>query len=130
MLIELWERFRGYDRWTLAEATIESSQMEEHVYSYRGQTSHEYDSGDTLVWIDNYGNRQTAFCHIPDDSPLYQLVGGEKIAIRYNPDKPEEYYFPELMKARLRHNSLQIGTIALFLSLFLIGSLVFNHVFR
>ena len=103
--------------------------MEDHECTYRGQTGHEYDSGDTLVWIDRQGNRQTGFCRVPDDSPLYQLVGGEKIAIRHNPDKPEEYYFPELLKSRLRHNLSQIAFLVLFLSLILVPSLVFFHVF-
>jgi hypothetical protein len=130
MLIELWERFCGYDRWVLVEATIESSQMEDNETTYRGQTRHVYDSGDTLVWIDRQGNRQTGFCRVPDDSPLYQLVGGEKIAIRFNPDKPEEYYLPELLKARLRHNLSQLVFLVLFISLILVPALVFVHVFK
>jgi len=130
MLIELWERFRGYDRWIVAEATIESSEMEDHEYTYRGQTSHTYDSSDKLVWIDKQGNRQTGSCSVPDGSPLYQLVGGEKIAIRYNPDMPEEYYFPELLKARIHNIFVGVVTVVLFLGLILVPLFVFFHVFR
>jgi len=41
MLIKLWERIRGYDRWVQTDATIESSAMEDHVYDYRGQIKHQ-----------------------------------------------------------------------------------------
>lgn len=127
MLISLWEKFHGYDHWISTEATIESSQMEDRVYTYRGQTSHEYESRDRLVWIDSEGNRHAGDCEIPDDSPLYQLIEQEKVAIRYNPDDPDEYYFPELMKARLRHSLTQIGV--LFLAVVLALLLAFTHVF-
>lgn len=131
MLIELWERFRGYDRWIQAEATIMSSEMEDHEYRpSRAPVTHEYDSRDMLTWIDGQGNRQTGICRVPDDSPLYQLIGGEKVAIRYNPDKPEDYYFPELLKARLHHNSLRVGATVLFLALAGIVTLVFFHAYK
>jgi len=121
MLIKLWERIRGYDRWVQTDATIESSAMEDHVYDYRGQIKHEYESVDTLVWTDREGNQQTAPCRVPDDSPLYQLIGGEKVTIRYDPQNPEEYYFPELIKGRLRHFLLQFGTVILFLGCIVVG---------
>jgi hypothetical protein len=129
MLIELWERYRGYNHWVPTEATIESSQMEDHEYTYRGQTSHVYESGDTLVWIDRQGNRRTGDCEVPDDSSLYQFVGGEKVAIRYNPENPDEYYFPDLLKARLRSNFVGVVTVILFLALVMAPILVFFHVF-
>lgn len=73
MLIKLWERLRGYDNWAQTDATILSSEMEDHVFDYRGQIKHEYESVDTLAWTDRQGNRQTAPCRVPDDSPLYQF---------------------------------------------------------
>jgi hypothetical protein len=129
MLVELWERFRGYNDWILAEATIESSQMEDHEVSHRGQVSHLYESGDTIVWIDRQGNRQTAFCRVPDDSALYQLIGGEKIAIRYNPDKPDQYFFPELLKAQIHNYVSAFVALTLFVLLVTVPVLLFFHVF-
>ena len=130
MLIKLWERIRGYDRWVQTDATIKSSSMEDHVYDYRGQIKHEYESVDTLVWTDREGNQQTAPCRVPDDSPLYQLVGGEKVTIRYNPRKPEECYFPELFKGRLRHFLLQLATVVLFLGAIFVGVLLFGRAYK
>ena len=130
MLLKLWERFRGYDHWISTEAIIESSQMEEHVYTYRGLTSHVYGSRDRLVWADMQGNRHTGDCEIPDDSPLSQLIEHEKVAIRYNPDNPDEYYFPELKKAQLHHNLAQVGITIIFLAVVLSLWLAFTHVFN
>jgi hypothetical protein len=31
MLIEIWERLRGYDKWIETEAKIESSKVEEEI---------------------------------------------------------------------------------------------------
>jgi hypothetical protein len=130
MLIKLWERIRGYDHWVQTDATIKSSAMEDHVYDYRGQIKHEYESVDTLVWTDREGNQQTAPCRVPDDSPLYQLIGGEKVTIRYNPQNPEEYYFQELLKGRLRHFLLQLATVVLFLGAILVGVLLFQRAYK
>jgi hypothetical protein len=130
MLIKLWERIRGYDRWVQTDATIKSSSMEDHVYDYRGQIKHEYESVDTLVWTDREGNQQTAPYRVPDDSPLYQLVGGEKVTIRYNPRNPEECYFPELFKGRLRHFLLQLAIVVLFLGAILVGVFLFGRAYK
>lgn len=130
MLIELWERFRGYDHWILAEPDIEPSTMEDHEGTYRGQTAHVYDSSDTFVWIDRRGHRRTGSCSVPDDSPLYPLARGEKITIRYNPDKPAEYYFLETLKARLHNSFVGVATVVLVLALNLVPVFVFFHVFR
>src|ERR1700729_2729973 len=100
------------------------------MYEYRGQIKHEYGSVDTLVWTDREGNQQTAPCRVPDDSPLYQFIGGEKVTIRYNPQNPEECYFPELLRGRLRHFLLQLATVVLFLGSILIGVLLFQHAYK
>ena len=130
MLIEIWERIRGYDHWVQTNATIKSSAMEDHVYNYRGQIKHEFESVDTLVWTDGEGNQRTAPCRVPDDSPLYQLIGGEKVTIRYNPRKPEEFYFPELLRGRLRHFLLQLAIVVLFLGVTLVGVFLFGRAYK
>lgn len=130
MLVQLWERLRGYNQWILTDAEIESSQMEDRISTYRGRTFHSYDSDDKVVWTDRQGNRQFGFLNVPDDSPLYQFVGGEKIAIRYNPDKPEEFYFPERLRADIRHKLLQIATIGLLIGVVSAAAFVFTRVFK
>jgi len=51
MLIELWERLRGYDKWIEANAKISSSDMEKIPYMNRSGTvvSYNYASGDALL---------------------------------------------------------------------------------
>jgi hypothetical protein len=45
MLIEIWERLRGYDKWVQTEAKVESSQVEETVHSTRYGIVYSYASG-------------------------------------------------------------------------------------
>lgn len=98
MLIELWERLRGYDKWVETEATVEKSQV----------TTHENDGGqysisdDLLMWVDTLSDRHRAAFAVREDSPLYQLVDGSTIPIRYNPADPEQLYIRELLQTRVR----------------------------
>jgi hypothetical protein len=99
MLIEIWERLRGYDKWIETEAEVESSKVSETLDSESGNVT--YGSGEVLVWADQQGENQRAYFTVPDDSPLYQFVGGESIPIRYNPAEPDEYYLRELVETRI-----------------------------
>jgi hypothetical protein len=102
MLIEIWERLRGYDKWIQTEATVASSTVEETKQTVHGQPAPStWASGDELVWTDRLGQRQSAEFTVPDDSPLYQLIGGEKVTIRYNPAQPERFYYRELLRTRV-----------------------------
>jgi hypothetical protein len=103
MLIELWERLRGYDKWTETQAKIESSNVEKTPVTDRSGrvAGYSYSSGDMLTWIDASGEKQYANFTVHDDSPLYQLIGGESVAIRYNPVDPAQYYFRELLRTRI-----------------------------
>ncbi len=103
MLIERWEKLRGYDKWIEAAATIESSKVRETAHNGRdGSVSYSYDSGDQLIWVDVQGIKHSAQFRVDDESPLYQLVGGETVEIRYNPARPESYYFRALLQSRVR----------------------------
>ena len=98
MLIEIWERLRGYDKWVEADATIESS--DPTIYQSRG---HDYShSDDVIVWTDTAGDKHRAPFTVQVDSPLFQLVQDSKISIRYNPADPEDYYFRALLQTRVR----------------------------
>ncbi len=60
MLIEIWERLRGYDKWIQTQAKIESSDISKvNVVTENGKVAntHRY-AGDRLTWIDARGNKQ------------------------------------------------------------------------
>ena len=98
MLIEIWERLRGYDKWVETQAKIESS--DPTIYQSRG---HDYShSDDVIVWTDHAGDKHRAPFTVQVDSPLFQLVQDSKISIRYNPADPEDYYFRALLQTRVR----------------------------
>ena len=132
MLIELWERLRGYDRWIETDATISSSQVRAIPYASRSGTviGYNYASGDVLTWTDQTGEKQYADFNVSDDSPLYQLVGGETVRIRYSPADPQCYYFPALLRARFvaagRKMMLVLGFLLLFVPV-LLWMLVFGR---
>jgi len=126
MLIEIWERLRGYDKWIETEAKVESSKVSETLDSESGNVT--YGSGEVLVWADQQGENQRAYFTVPDDSPLYQFVGGESIPIRYNPAEPDEYYLRELVETRI-HTIAKRVVIPLVLICFyaLFAWLVMRH---
>jgi hypothetical protein len=90
MLLEIWERLRGYDKWIETQADIESSSVAETRITgrYGKIVDYSYTSGDMLTWVDGQGEKQYADFTVPHDSPLYQLVGGETVTIRYDPARP------------------------------------------
>lgn len=102
MLVELWEKFRGYDRWTDTNARIgplvshkkaSKGRSGQWVYGYRFERS--------LQWVDQQGQSRNAKFKLPDDSPLFQVRSGELVTIRYDPVKPEHFYFRDLFQFRI-----------------------------
>lgn len=63
-------------------------------------TTYKYGSGDVLIWTDANGREQRAFFRVPQGSPLYELLGGDTISIRYNPAQPGQFYLRELTQHR------------------------------
>jgi len=102
MLIELWERLCGYDKWTETKAFVESSDLRQKGAQYGiGGATPKLGSWIRIAWTDSQGWRRAAEFGADDESPFYQLVGGETVTIRYNPAKPQQYYCRDLLKARV-----------------------------
>jgi Protein of unknown function (DUF3592) len=122
MLAEIWERLRGYDEWVPTQATVESNAVNRTSHTDRyGRVSYTYDSDEVLAWFDASGERHEASFKAPDDSSLYQMIGGEKIAIRYNPANPDEFYLRELLKTRVHTAISRVTVILLFVALVVLG---------
>ncbi len=104
MLIEIWERWRGYDKWVQTEAKIESSEIHEtDVKNQYGQTIvKNYDAGDLITWLDARGEKHRSKFSVGEESPLYQLVDGQTFTIRYDPERPERFYHPDLLRYRAK----------------------------
>jgi hypothetical protein len=126
MFFELWERFRGYDTWPSAEARIKAAEVRRTAHNGRdGSVSYSYASADTIEWTDFHGQKQSAEFKISDDSPLYQLTGGETIAIRYDPQNSNRYYFRELLRTRIyrvcKLTAYTVGFVAFAAALLLLN---------
>jgi hypothetical protein len=102
MLIEWWEKLRGYDKWPEAEATIISGERIRRALRMRGPKSTEV-SADMLMWKDQYARKQYGPFVTYDTSPQYQVLEGETILIRYSPAKPHRYYNRALFVGWLIH---------------------------
>jgi Protein of unknown function (DUF3592) len=131
MLIEIWERLRGYDKWIETQATAESSSVEKTpIKSRYGETvGYEYASGDVITWIDRQGEKQYADFTVPDDSPLYQMVGGETVTIRYDPASPDRFYYRDLLRTKV-HTTVRITLITLVFLIVVVGRIYFRVVSR
>jgi len=53
---------------------------------------------------------------------LFQLVGGESIAIRYNPKDPDEFYYRDLLKSRVNRFCRGVLTVIVFVAILFIGA--------
>ena len=93
MLIEIWERLRGYDKWVPAEAYVCSVTEIRKKLGKRYQIPADIQfSGQLLLWFDDYELPSFGTFVTHETSPLYQLLEGESIVILYNPAKPDQYY--------------------------------------
>jgi len=120
MLIEVWEKFRGYDKWVNATAMIERSDVEKTPYNNRdGSVSYFYGAGDTIAWVAD-GTKHYADFNVEEGSPLFQLVGGESVAIRYNPKNPDEFYYRDLLKSRVNRFCRGVFIALVFIAILII----------
>ena len=119
MLIEIWERLRGYDKWIQTEAKVESSNVRETLDAESGGIA--YSCEDVLIWADQQGGNQRAYFAVSDDSSLYQLISGDLFSIRYNPADPDQYYLRELLRARVRRTTTQIVVTLGFVGFCILG---------
>jgi hypothetical protein len=107
MLIELWERLRGFDKWVETEAKIESSNLSEaEVASFRDRSGrdridYEWESTCWIRWTDAEGKGHKDFYEVWEGSPLYQLYDGQTVAIRYNPANPDQFYLRGVSESQL-----------------------------
>lgn len=107
MLIEIWEKLRGYDKWTQVDARIQSSNLDEvQVMAVpdgygRVQTADEWQSTCGISWTDSTGKEHKAEYKVSENSPLFQLYDGQTIAIRYNPANPDKFYQRDVSRAKL-----------------------------
>jgi hypothetical protein len=114
MLIEMWERLRGYNKWVETQATVKSSIEQKTEQYYRGEKFDVFTSDDQIVWTDTNGEQQTGEFTAGEDSELFQLLGDEKITIRYNPADPSQFYLPKMLESKIR----QVGKIAVLSLIF------------
>ena len=112
MFLELWERLRGYDQWVETQAAVERSDVSVTSYTGRsGEVIDTYDAGDVITWTDSRGEKQYATFDVEEGSPLFQLVGGESVTIRYDPAHPDRFYYRDLLRSRVRSACKAILTI-------------------
>ena len=117
MLIEIWEKLRGYDKWVNAAATIERSDVEKTPHNDRnGSVSYSYEAGDVIAWVVD-GAKHYADFNVEEGSHLFQLVGGESVAIRYNPKDPDDFYYRDLLKSRVNRFCRGVFTVFVFIAI-------------
>ena len=129
MLIELWERLRGYDKWIETQATIRSSTEQKTEEYYRGQKYDVFSSDDELAWTDAQGVERTAELNVAEDSPLFQLIGGETVTIRYNPSDPDRFFYPDLLRGQVESTVRGLYILLLFAALIVVPIALFRWVF-
>ena len=115
MLAESWERLRGYDKWPTTKAIVSSSDPEavdwrpyqdplsDVLFGPARPLKVDESSGYFFFWNDASGKpHKSRYFYVLSGSPLFQLIDGEVITIRYNPANPDEFYFRLLFESKLR----------------------------
>jgi len=120
VLIEFWERLRGYHKWTPTKATVQSSTLSGVELA---KQSVAWQSVCKIVWQDEDRVPHRAEFEVFEDSPLYQLIDGDTVDIRFNPTKPEQFYLPGLIQSRLA-KAWKLTIFAVLFALVLIGIVV------
>lgn len=131
MLIEIWEHLRGYDRWMPTVATVQSTEL-----SRVGEIGNDkskppialgWESVCKITWLDQNQVERTAIFQAYEESPLYQLVEGNTVEIRFNPTNPSEYYLRGLIESgvirtwRLTVYAVLLTVLGIVLILFLLA---------
>lgn len=106
MLIELWEKIRGYDKWIRTEAKLGQSEFERTAYRRKEERLYAYRFEQCLEWVDQQGQSRSARFRVPDGSLLFPRSDGDRVVIRYDPANPENYYFPLFSQSSSLTNSL------------------------
>jgi hypothetical protein len=127
MLIEIWEHLRGYDKWTRTNAVVCRSGTEKIEQHSRSGTYYTTEAGDVIEWTDQTGGKQYADFNAPEGSRLFQLTQGDSVEIRYNPAKPDDFYYRDLVKMKVRRAALSALAVVLVAGFY--GLLVLAHLF-
>lgn len=129
MLIELWESLRGYNKWIPTSATVQSSALSADAFgTSSGDRSKServvaWQSTCRIVWQDQQHNQHSGTFEAFEESPLYQLCDGDKVSIRFNPDKPAQFYLPGLLQSKLAR-TWKLAVFAVLALVVLIGLIV------
>ncbi len=125
MLIEIWERLRGYDKWVRTNAMVCRSATEKVEHYSRGGNYYTDEAGDVIEWTDPTGEKQYADFNAPQGSKLFQLVQGDTVEIRYNPAKPDEFYYRDLLRMRVRQIAIATCTTIIIAAFY--GLIIWAH---
>src|ERR1035438_8078981 len=108
MLIEIWERLCGYDKWIPTEAIILSSKMVglrggwfRKVKTTSVGAIQEWRATSDICWIDKSGRSHKASYTVSERSSLFHLYEGQTVSIRYNSANTDEYYIRELFRHKM-----------------------------
>ena len=102
VLIEVWERARGYNTWMPTKAIVQSSTVSGIKFGKdAAKQTAAWQSVCKIVWQDQHGTSHAATFDVFEESPLYQLCDGDTVDIRFNPKRPDAFYLPGLIQSRL-----------------------------
>jgi hypothetical protein len=93
--LRIWEKISGIDKWIDAPAQVVESRVRD-LDILGGPTSRKSgpiysESFIRITWTDQRGVTHSGELEAPEESPLYQLIEGDTVQIRFNPATPDEF---------------------------------------
>ena len=108
MLIDLWEKFRGYDKWVETHASVSAATVQQSAVivgsakkTNQSQNALFINSAVRIQWNGPDGKTYSEKFEAAEESPLYQLCEGDTLTVRMNPRRPDEIYIPGLLESEL-----------------------------
>jgi hypothetical protein len=106
MILEIWERLRGFDKWPQVEATIQSSAVEKATRLRKGSRVDEWKTVYEIAWTDPAGLLQRKQMALPGMSRDLNLIDGVGISVRYKPTDYSKFFIREELRRRILKEAL------------------------
>jgi hypothetical protein len=106
MLIEWWEKLRGYGKWPETTATVVSSVptpagVLDGDKPAKNPSATQWNSVVRIVWKDSASQSHSEQFEVGEESPLYQLCEQDMLIIRVKPGEPDEIYVRGLIGSKV-----------------------------
>jgi hypothetical protein len=120
LILEFWERLRGFDQWPLTEGKVRSSAV--HRTTLRGKGGRLVDSWRTVLeveWTDPDGLQRTRKIGLRAVSSDFNSIGSTNLSVRYKPTDYSKFFVREELRQKVLRQTMIWLAVLISLALIL-----------